>query len=510
MNTSAAGTPGAFSVRRGRRRGRNSLAALPDPREQDRLEAEADAHARALVAEAAASGEPLLDVNGNPRSHVTLPAYRLGRAPGNKGRRYPAEALAVDEALAILEQFPNGKSKTGSRNRALFIVLWRAGLRIAEALALEPRDIDLARGLITVRAGKGDKRRVVAIDSMTRRSLAELLSRREKLGLDSPELRARLGLADEEQVPVFCTLSGPGLGLPMHSSVARETLKLYARKAGIKKRVHLHGLRHTFASELSLEGKPLVVIQESLGHADPVMTAHYLRDLTPTDLIEWIGSRACPDDPAPGAAPSTSIALSAGEPVPHAPVPAPRATQQPRGAAYLGVQRRKRLEDAILEQLACDEARSTAQLAAACEIGRQNALRILHCLHEEDRIACVGMDPWNGGKLWKRTRGAATRFTVGNPRARTPNGEPLPRMLDAIAAFGGRASQAQLGRLLELAPSTVQGYCRELEAQGAIQRAGLDKTTSRRGSQVWRLPQPRKASFSAAGGYTLTLRVPKP
>jgi integrase len=252
MSQSSAGIrAGSSPIRHHGRRGRSVLAPLPNPGEQDRLRAEADARARALVADAAAAGAPLCDFNGNRRSHVTLPEYRAGRAPENKGRRYPAEVLTSDEVLALLEQLAGGK--TGQRDRALIVVMWRAGLWIAEALALEPRDVDLELGTLTFRRGKGSKRRVVAIDAGTRRHLAELLVRRVHLGLEDPQLRERLELDEDEEVPVFCTLSGPGLGRPMHASVVREMLKLYASRAGIRKPVRPHGLRHTFAFEASQE-----------------------------------------------------------------------------------------------------------------------------------------------------------------------------------------------------------------------------------------------------------------
>jgi len=498
MSQSSAGVrAGSSPIRRRGRGGRSVLSPLPNPGEQDRSRAEADARARALVADAAAAGAPLRDVNGNRRSHVTLPEYRAGRAPENKGRRYPAEVLTSGEVLAILDQLPGGK--TGQRNRALIVVMWRAGLRIAEALALEPRDVDLERGTLTVRRGKGSKRRVVAIDAGTGRHLAELLARRVQLGLEDPQLRERLELDEDEEVPVFCTLSRPGLGRPMHSSVVREMLKLYARHAGIRKPVRPHGLRHTFAFEASQEGLPIAVIQEQLGHQDLAMTDHYVRHLAPAHLIERIGARAFPGDPA--------TALWAGQPVPTSTHREPKPKQPPRGVAHLAVQRRRRLTDAILRELAAGEPRSTSELAQQCEVPRWNALRVLHRMHDEQLVARVGLDAHRGGFQWKATPAQAT-FTSQPPRAYTPAGGPLPRMLDAISTLGGRASQAQLGRLLELAPSTVQGYCRELEAQGALERGGLDKSTSRRGSQVWRLPQP-KSRYRSAGGYTMTVRVPR-
>jgi hypothetical protein len=99
-------------------------------------------------------------------------------------------------------------------------------------------------GTIAVLEGKGAKRRVVGIDRAALSYIQGWL-----------ELRAQRGLSDD--CPLFCTVSNDlgGAGRPMHSSAVREMLKLYARKAGVAKRVHPHGLRHTHAYyELSIEG----------------------------------------------------------------------------------------------------------------------------------------------------------------------------------------------------------------------------------------------------------------
>ncbi len=71
----------------------------------------------------------------------------------NRGERLPGEVLARADIRALLRACNQGP--TGARNRALLVVLWRGGLRIAEALALRPVDLDAAAGLVRVRYGKG-------------------------------------------------------------------------------------------------------------------------------------------------------------------------------------------------------------------------------------------------------------------------------------------------------------------------------------------------------------------
>lgn len=106
----------------------------------------------------------LTDRCGRPRSPATLSSFRLGKKPGNYQKTYPADPLTSEEVLLLL----NGCSRTcatGWRNRALFVVLWRSGLRISEALALLPGDIDHEACTVFVRRGKGAKARRVGIDA---------------------------------------------------------------------------------------------------------------------------------------------------------------------------------------------------------------------------------------------------------------------------------------------------------------------------------------------------------
>ena len=80
------------------------------------------------------------------------------RSPANKGRRFPAELLRSEEIRALIRAC-SSRAPTGVRNRALIAVLYRGGLRISEALALLPKDVDSAQGTLTVLHGKGDGRR---------------------------------------------------------------------------------------------------------------------------------------------------------------------------------------------------------------------------------------------------------------------------------------------------------------------------------------------------------------
>jgi site-specific recombinase XerD len=104
----------------------------------------------------------LLDAAGRRRSPATLPGYRSGCAPRNKGLQYPADPPRVEEIIAVMGSA--GESVHGARIRALVVILWRAGLRINEALTLAETDLEPRRGSILVRHGKGGKRREVGMD----------------------------------------------------------------------------------------------------------------------------------------------------------------------------------------------------------------------------------------------------------------------------------------------------------------------------------------------------------
>jgi len=188
-------------------------------------------------------------------------------------RRRPPEVLTEPEVIALIRACST-RAPTGVRNRALIAVLWRSGLRISEALALELRDVDLQAGSLRVRHGKGDRSRTVGVDEQTAAMLARWIDRRRKL---SPGARA----------PVFCTLAGGRID----TSYVRHLLPRLAAKAGLDRRVHAHGLRHTYASELARERTPINVIRDALGHTSLAVTDRYLRDVAPMHVIDTIRAR---------------------------------------------------------------------------------------------------------------------------------------------------------------------------------------------------------------------------
>lgn len=202
------------------------------------------------------------------------PRTPAGREPANKGRRYPAEILSPDEVRALIAACST-RSSTGLRARALIVLLYRSGLRLAEALDLYPGDIDHLAGSVRVRQGKGQRARTVGIDPGALAIVERWEARRGELGLAG---RHRL----------LCTLEGRPLG----ASYVRRLLPRLGARAGLERRVHAHGLRHAHAAELAREGFPTNLIRDQLGHASLATTDRYLRDIAPAELVRAVASRA--------------------------------------------------------------------------------------------------------------------------------------------------------------------------------------------------------------------------
>ncbi len=189
------------------------------------------------------------------------------REPANKGQKLPVEILTPEEVKALIRAC-SSRAPTGIRNRALLTLLYRGGLRLSEALALYPKDADPDHGTVTVLHGKGNKRRTVGLDPGAFAVLERWMDRRRELGLNG-------------RYAIFCTLQGQ----PIKSAYIRTLLPRLAAKAGIDKRVHAHGLRHTHAAELARERTPVNLISKQLGHSGVGVTARYLDHIAPEEVV---------------------------------------------------------------------------------------------------------------------------------------------------------------------------------------------------------------------------------
>ena len=186
---------------------------------------------------------------------------RAGTPAPNAGMKYPAEPLTPAEVGAIVGQC-SGRAPTGIRNRALLTLLYRSGLRVSEVLAVRPSDVDMARHAIRLLDTKSGRAQTRGFHPSADDALARWIDTRKALGTGTGKL--------------FCTLAGT----PLSDDYVRGLLRRLGAKAGISKRVHPHGLRHTFAVELEAAGTPVTVISKLLGHSSVAVTARYLDHLT--------------------------------------------------------------------------------------------------------------------------------------------------------------------------------------------------------------------------------------
>ena len=218
----------------------------------------------------------LLDVAGRRRSPATLPGHHAGRVPHNKGQRYPADPPTVEEIVAVMRQTTDDRH--GYRVRAMIVVLWRAGLRVHEALSLVETDLDDRRGSLLVRHGKGGRRREIGMDPWGWEQLRPWLAARTELPIG----------------PLFCVIDGRTRGRGWSSASVRYELHRLATQAGVRRRFAPHQLRHAHALELAHEGVALNIIQRQLGHANLGTTSIYLQGIDTEEIIAAVHGRRGP------------------------------------------------------------------------------------------------------------------------------------------------------------------------------------------------------------------------
>jgi site-specific recombinase XerD len=218
----------------------------------------------------------LLDRAGRRRSPATLPGFHAGHSPAKKGLRYPADPPKVEEIIAVMRAA--GDAAHGRRLRGLIVIMWRAGLRIQEALALTEGDLDQRRGSLLVRQGKGGRRREVGTDSWGWEELQPWIDMRRELPVG----------------PLLCVINGATRGRHWSPAAAPAELRRTAAAAGVRRRFAPHQLRHAHAVEMAREGVPLIVIQCQLGHSNLGITSVYLQGIDSGEIIETVHARRAP------------------------------------------------------------------------------------------------------------------------------------------------------------------------------------------------------------------------
>lgn len=167
------------------------------------------------------------------------------------------KALSADQALSVTHDIGEATDTAfeQARDEALMALLYGAGLRIAEALALNIGDLPAADDALRV-TGKGQKQRIVPLLPAVRAAIAGWLKLHPNPGRDQP---------------LFVGVRGGRL----NASIAQKNLRNFRRLNGLPEHATPHALRHSFATHLLAGGADLRAIQELLGHASLSTTQRY-------------------------------------------------------------------------------------------------------------------------------------------------------------------------------------------------------------------------------------------
>jgi site-specific recombinase XerD len=197
----------------------------------------------------------------DPTLDLVLPSWR----------RLPRAVLNEGQARRLVAA-PSSWTPLGKRDRAILETLYGCALRVSECERLDLADLDLAKGEILVRDGKGKKDRLVPV--VGRAVVA--------LGVYLAEARPAL-VRDARERAIFLSRHGRRLGIQVIQNLVRN----HARAAGIEVRVSPHTLRHGCATHLLQGGANIRQVQQLLGHASVETTALYT-NVTSTDLARAV------------------------------------------------------------------------------------------------------------------------------------------------------------------------------------------------------------------------------
>ena len=210
------------------------------------------------------------------REGVTTTDPARAVRPPSPPKRLP-KAISVEEVEALLAGAGADETPRALRDRALLELLYGCGARISEAVGLDVDELDLDSGTVRL-FGKGSKERVVPVGSYARQAVSAYLVRG----------RPALVAAGPGSPALFLNARGGRLS----RQSAWTVLRAAAERAGVRKEISPHTLRHSFATHLLDGGADVRVVQELLGHASVTTTQVYT--LVTVDRLREVYATAHP------------------------------------------------------------------------------------------------------------------------------------------------------------------------------------------------------------------------
>jgi integrase/recombinase XerC len=180
------------------------------------------------------------------------------------------ETLSVEQAGLLVAVIADDRDFFTLRDRAMLELLYSSGLRVAELVALNLTDIDLAKGTVRV-TGKGDKEREVPVGRYACEALSSWLTARAH---PAPPRKGR-GIRVYTVAPATQALFVNRSGRSLSVRCVQQRVRYWGLRQGLAMPVHPHMLRHSFASHLLESSSDLRAVQELLGHADISTTQIY-------------------------------------------------------------------------------------------------------------------------------------------------------------------------------------------------------------------------------------------
>ena len=227
---------------------------------------------------------------------MNKPVDGLDAVRARKRQRLPV-VFSAQEVCQVFEQL-------SGTPRLMAMLTYGCGLRLTECLNLRVKDLEMERGVVTVRSGTGDKDRTTVFPERLKddllfhllevRALYDGDRAKDVPGVFLPDALERKYPNAGKEWAWFWVFPAPGLSVDprtlvirrhsQHPTVFQRAFKLAVRQAGIPKHASVHTLRHSFATHLLEQGTDIRTIQDLLGHSDLKTTMIYTHVVTKNAL----------------------------------------------------------------------------------------------------------------------------------------------------------------------------------------------------------------------------------